>query len=474
MPGMMFNVVKKPKDLKPNPFNVDIYGTEDVDEELLISIKEKGLLEPIVIKDDGTIISGHRRWLALKKLGIDANCRTITFDNELDEKECLIEFNRQRKKTATQMMKESDTLEVIVKERARINQISKLKQFNENPTYDAAVPLNSAERVEEVIKEPTKKEANESRTIIAEKIGMKRDTYTKTKEIWDKAKQGDEVAKETFKKLDAGEITTHAAYSIVKIGEKAKEGNKKAETLLKKVNKGVITPNKAIKELKREEKKEEEIKKIMSSIDTELPGNIELIEGDFREEYKKIEAESIDFIITDPPYPKEFLPLYEDLAECAEHVLKPGGSMFVMVGQSYIPEIINMMIKHVNYHWILSYLTPGGQSAQLWKKKVNTFWKPVLWFTKGEYVGKWTGDVIKSENNDNDKRFHKWGQSESGMYDLMRRFLKPKDKVLDPFMGGGTTGIICKSLKCDFIGIEKDKEILEIANARFRGNDDSV
>ncbi len=175
MPGMMFNVIRKPGDLKPNPFNVDIYGTEEVDEELLISIKEKGLLEPIVIKDDGTIISGHRRWLALKKLGIDANCRTITFDNELDEKECLIEFNRQRKKTATQMMKESDTLEDIVKERSRINQISKLKQFNENKTNvqeGSTVPANSPERVEVEAIEPTKKEANESRTIIAEKIGF--------------------------------------------------------------------------------------------------------------------------------------------------------------------------------------------------------------------------------------------------------------------------------------------------------------
>jgi len=241
MPGMMFNVIRKPGDLKPNPFNVDIYGTEEVDEELLISIKEKGMLEPIVIKDDGTIISGHRRWLALKKLGIDANCRTITFDNELDEKECLIEFNRQRKKTATQMMRESEELEEIVKAKAKLRQLEGGRKGNEH----------RKNKIKAKCDENAKKIRTKSRTIIAEKIGMKTETYRKTKEIWNKAKQGDTVAKETFKKLDSGGITTHAAHTIVKIGEKAHEGNKSAEKLLKKVTSGEITPNMAIKELKK-------------------------------------------------------------------------------------------------------------------------------------------------------------------------------------------------------------------------------
>jgi len=138
-----------------------------------------------------------------------------------------------------------------------------------------------------------------------------------------------------------------------------------------------------------------------------------------------------------------------------------------MVGQSYIPEILNMMTKYVDYHWIIGYLTPGGQSAQLWQKKVNTFWKPVIWFTKGKYEGKWIGDVVKSDKNDNDKRFHKWGQSESGMLDLMRRVVSTGDNVLDPFMGGGTTGMVCKALDCNFTGIEKEEENFRIASARL-------
>ena len=55
---------------------------------------------------------------------------------------------------------------------------------------------------------------------------------------------------------------------------------------------------------------------------------------------------------------------------------------------------------------------------QVFPRKVNTFWKPLLWFTKGDYTREWIGDVCKSQTNDNDKRFHQWGQSLSGMADV--------------------------------------------------------
>ena len=44
----------------------------------------------------------------------------------------------------------------------------------------------------------------------------------------------------------------------------------------------------------------------------------------------------------------------------------------------------------------------------------------------------------------------------------------PKDSIiLDPFMGSGTTGVACKQLNVDFIGIEIDKEYYEIAKRRI-------
>ncbi len=176
---------------------------------------------------------------------------------------------------------------------------------------------------------------------------------------------------------------------------------------------------------------------------------------------------SVDWIITDPPYPQKFLPLYRDLALFALRVLRPGGGLLAMVGQSYLPEIFQLMsVEGLKYNWTLCYLTPGGQSPQLWQRKVNTFWKPILWFTKGENK-RWIGDVVKSDVNDNDKTYHFWGQSVSGMTDLLQKVSYMGETILDPFMGGGATGAACLLHRRHFIGIEIEQDVFATAQKRL-------
>ena len=172
-----------------------------------------------------------------------------------------------------------------------------------------------------------------------------------------------------------------------------------------------------------------------------------------------------DVIITDPPYGEADLPRYSELGALAVRALPDGGSLLVMTGQSYLPEVIRRLQEHLTYQWCLAYLTPGGQSAQLWDRKVNTFWKPLLWFVKGTYAGPWIGDVCRSEVND--KRFHEWGQSESGMLDVVRRFSRPGETILDPFCGAGTTGVAAVLEGRKFIGSDIDPVALETAKERL-------
>jgi len=224
-------------------------------------------------------------------------------------------------------------------------------------------------------------------------------------------------------------------------------------------------PNISFKNAKKKLKK---IKKDYSSI---LISDVKfnLIHSDFRDMGDDFVDKfgQADYVITDPPYPKEYVSVYSELSLFSNKILKEGGSLICMSGQSYLPEIMNRLSEHLTYQWALAYLTPGGQAAQIWPRKINTFWKPLLWFVKGKYNGDWAGDVCKSPVNNNDKRFHFWGQSANGMTDIVNKLTCPNDMIVDPFLGGGTTGIVCLKLRRNFVGIDIKKECVDVSRKRF-------
>jgi DNA modification methylase len=86
---------------------------------------------------------------------------------------------------------------------------------------------------------------------------------------------------------------------------------------------------------------------------------------------------------------------------------------------------------------------------------------------KGRYQGDWVSDVCTSRINDNDKKHHHWGQSASGMRDLMKRFVVPGQVICDPFLGGGTTGVVAVELGGEFIGIDKEEQCVEDTKRRI-------
>lgn len=64
-----------------------------------------------------------------------------------------------------------------------------------------------------------------------------------------------------------------------------------------------------------------------------------------------------------------------------------------------------------------------------------------------------------------------WGHPTIKPLELVKRHIEhstnPGDTVLDCFMGSGTTGVACKMLNRNFIGMEIDKHYFEIAEARI-------
>jgi len=69
---------------------------------------------------------------------------------------------------------------------------------------------------------------------------------------------------------------------------------------------------------------------------------------------------------------------------------------------------------------------------------------------------------------DHVKNFHPTVKPVEVMERLLADVPKDQGPVLDPFMGSGTTGIACSKTGHSFIGIERDPEYLEIADARVR------
>ena len=174
----------------------------------------------------------------------------------------------------------------------------------------------------------------------------------------------------------------------------------------------------------------------------------------------------VDAIITDPPYPREFLPLFGELARFAGDTLREGGSLLVMSGESHLPEVYELLTSdpRLQYQWTMCYMTPGP-ATQLRGRPIASNWKPIIWLTKGKYSGARFNDVF--ENPTQDKRFHHWGQGEVGMSQIIERMTNKGDIVIDPFLGGGTTGVCCVRLERMFYGFDIDTEAVKTARARI-------
>jgi len=192
---------------------------------------------------------------------------------------------------------------------------------------------------------------------------------------------------------------------------------------------------------------------------------VKVIHGDFREVGKEIEDESIDLIITDPPYGKEYLPLWDDLGKLAKRVLKPGGFLVAYSGQYHILEVLDMLKKHLSYYWILA-VQHTGSTHIINHKNIMSYWKPILVFYKEPLQKlKTFPDFIRGEK---DKKYHEWGQSVSEVRKLIKYFSNYGDIILDPFSGSGTTLIGALLEERRAIGIEIEEKYVKIIKGRLQ------
>lgn len=195
-----------------------------------------------------------------------------------------------------------------------------------------------------------------------------------------------------------------------------------------------------------------------------------IFEGDAQELAKAIPDDSVDLIFTDPPYARQYLSLYGWLARMARRTLRPGGSLLTYCGHAYLPEVLELMLPHLDYYWINCQYQPPPPMIKFWPRKIFIRWKPILWLVKGPRTSKFfVQDGIISQSND--KRFHDWGQPENPALHWMQQIaLRLNDPIiLDPLCGGGTIPAVCKALDLRYLAFEIEGDAVRIARERVGG-----
>jgi DNA modification methylase len=233
-----------------------------------------------------------------------------------------------------------------------------------------------------------------------------------------------------------------------------------------KESKEVVTPRKVASKI-RKKKKDKKRK-----ADAEKGKNIILTDdfrfGDFEKVLADIPDGSVDCIITDPPYPIEFIECWSNLSKFAKRVLKPNGFCIAYSGQLNLPEVIKRMSEHLDYYWTFV-LIHTGTNQLIMPRNIFCGWKPLLVFQNGfKKIDTPVDDIITGTGRE--KEEHDWQQAEQELNEIIEKFTNQGDLIVDPFAGSGTTIIASKKFGRSCIAAEIDEETYNIAKNKINEN----
>jgi len=212
---------------------------------------------------------------------------------------------------------------------------------------------------------------------------------------------------------------------------------------------------------------------------------IDLRLGDCLEEMKKIPDKSIDLVLTDPPYGIGFKYDKKEQANTAkqyEEFIMPFFIEFLRVTKDNSVIWMAQACLYFPYFWkwygddIRIYIC-AKNFISMRKTYMNYSYDPWIVKVRGEYKQN------KKPKNNKDafltctaslvsdttrpERKHPTPKTVKGMKHIVEGFTNETDVILDPFMGSGTTGVACKELGRNFIGIEIEPKYFEIAKRRI-------
>ena len=249
--------------------------------------------------------------------------------------------------------------------------------------------------------------------------------------------------------------------------QRAKYIDKNTPDLADKVRAGTLAIRSAEQQARRrmsqaEEQTAREITLSSATIDAEGE-RYRLLRGDFRERLLELPAGCVDLIITDPPYPAEFLHLYSDLSRIAKHLLADDGMCLVLTGQMWLDKVLVMLGENLNYGWTYVQPLPGANSRIL-SRRIFQSWKPWVAFTKNAWpAGRVEFHPDMLDPSRRSKNEYRWQQDPTPTHLLINNLCPPNGTVCDPFTGTGSYGAATLNMGRRFIGVELDSERFDTA-----------
>lgn len=232
--------------------------------------------------------------------------------------------------------------------------------------------------------------------------------------------------------------------------------------------------------------------------------DVTLLLGDCLEVMKSIPCESVDMVMTDPPYGAtackwdSVIPL-KPMWEQLKRIVKPNCAIVMTASQPFTTTLIASNMSMFKYCWVWDKKKGGNMLVLKWQPyKVH---EDIVVFSDGAvkyypiktpqkertgktysageanrithygdlrtYKDKHPKSIIEISNANQIGKVHPTQKPVALMEYLIKTYTNEVETVLDFTMGSGTTGVACINTNRRFIGIEKDEKYFEIASNRI-------
>lgn len=387
--------------------------------QLRDSIRERGVLQPLLTTSDHILIDGHERWKAIRELGMSKYpIRIIGNLTEPERMELAIRLNVERRHLSR--AERHRLLEMILKEAPSKSTREVADMFRVDHSTVSRTRKKLASCVAFATPEPIR--------------GRDGKTYHYPATC-----------------TESPSVARIAGRVLSELGEDAPEGGASLRTL-----------NKRLYELEREE--------LLEGTSPSLPKDFKIHHLDFRKLGDRIATGSVSLAVSDPPWLGEFEDLRVPFAQTVARILKPGGFAAVYCGHFHLKEFLDVLCEAgLMYRWLIACTNEDSMGAIRSSGSILTFWRPVLLFQKPGGKAKTPRilrDLISSKNRE--KAAHEWQQPLDEAIQFVKTLSDPTDLIADLCVCSGTVPAAVAAVGDGrrFVGTEIDAEMVKAARRR--------